>query len=122
MSEITRENAWTKIRLNQRTRICFICQYFEDFRNASHRETEKHHIFHGTANRSLADKDGLYVYLCPEHHREGHDAVHGQDRKSYDMELERIGQQAYESRIMEEGADEETARQVFRARYGRSWL
>lgn len=30
---------------------------------------EKHHVMHGTANRRLAEKYGLWIWLCPEHHR-----------------------------------------------------
>ena len=44
---------------------CFICGKFTPL--------EEHHVWHGTANRRLADKDGLTVYLCPECHRELHD-------------------------------------------------
>lgn len=117
-----RQETITRIRFNQATRICYICQYMEDFRNASHRPTEKHHIFHGTANRALADEDGLWVYLCPEHHREGKAAVHGGDCESYDAQLKRLGQRAYEEKLREAGKTVEEAREAFRARYGRSWL
>lgn len=37
--------------------------------------TEEHHAIMG-ANRRLSEKYGLKVYLCPEHHRTGKDAVH----------------------------------------------
>lgn len=30
---------------------------------------EKHHVMHGTANRVLAERYGLWVYLCAAHHR-----------------------------------------------------
>lgn len=30
---------------------------------------ERHHVMHGTANRRLAEKYGLTVWLCAEHHR-----------------------------------------------------
>ena len=36
---------------------------------------EEHHCF-GGPNRKLSEKYGLKVYLCPEHHRTGPDAVH----------------------------------------------
>lgn len=44
---------------------CYLCY--------RHVPLEKHHVWHGTANRRLADKDGLYVWLCPECHRALHD-------------------------------------------------
>lgn len=34
---------------------------------------ERHHALHGTANRRLADEDGLTVLLCHECHRKLHD-------------------------------------------------
>ena len=30
---------------------------------------ERHHVMHGTANRKLAEKYGLVIWLCPDHHR-----------------------------------------------------
>lgn len=30
---------------------------------------ERHHVMHGTANRKLAEKYGLWIWLCPNHHR-----------------------------------------------------
>lgn len=34
---------------------------------------ERHHCLHGTANRRLADEDGLTVLLCHSCHRNLHD-------------------------------------------------
>ena len=31
--------------------------------------TEKHHLMSGTANRRLAEEDGLFIYLCPMCHQ-----------------------------------------------------
>ena len=50
----------------QEERCCWVC------RNP---DVEEHHIFYGTANRSLSEKYGLKVYLCPLHHR-GRCGVH----------------------------------------------
>lgn len=30
---------------------------------------ERHHVMHGTANRKLAEKYGLVIWLCQDHHR-----------------------------------------------------
>ena len=57
---------------------------------------EKHHIFHGTANRRIADKYGLTVHLCPECHR-GTKGVHGENHEA-DEKLKQIGQMYFEER------------------------
>lgn len=53
----------------------------------------KHHAFLG-ANRKIAEAEGLYVFLCPEHHEFGEDAVH----RNYEnlREIQRDAQRAYE--------------------------
>ena len=79
---------------------CFICGQWA---------TETHHCIHGTANRKIADKDGLTVRLC---HR-CHTLLH--DKGNMDKELQRIAQ----ARWMEHyGKSEED----FRRRYGKSYL
>lgn len=30
---------------------------------------ERHHVIHGTAGRKIADRLGLTIWLCAEHHR-----------------------------------------------------
>lgn len=50
---------------------CYICRRFA---------TERHHMLHGTANRKLADEDGLVVMLCRDCHRALHDkGTHDKD-------------------------------------------
>lgn len=44
---------------------CFLCGYIGNL--------DKHHVWHGTANRKIADEDGLFVYLCRECHLKLHD-------------------------------------------------
>lgn len=48
----------------QRERVCFFC--------GAPYPLERHHCLHGTANRKLADKYGLTVWLCKRHHEEVH--------------------------------------------------
>lgn len=55
---------------------------------------ELHHCIHGTANRKPADRYGLTVYLCREHHRELHDRNNELDRK-----FQRLAQEAFEEKI-----------------------
>ena len=73
---------------------------------------EVHHICHGTANRVLADKHGLWVYLCPECHR-GTNGVHGKNGHRKDLTLKCVAQRAFE---------ENHSREEFRAIFGRSYL
>ena len=80
---------------------CFICR--------KQTALEEHHVWHGTANRRLSDKDGLTVYLCPECHRRLH------DKGIADKSLMAIGQ-AYWMMQYEMTEDD------FRKRYGRSLL
>ena len=44
---------------------CFLC--------GCTRDLQTHHAWHGTANRRLADEDGLTVKLCPQCHANLHD-------------------------------------------------
>lgn len=62
-------------------RKCFIC--------GSQGALHIHHTLHGSY-RKLADKYGLTVYLCPEHHRMLH------DKGIFDKELQAIGQKYFE--------------------------
>lgn len=73
---------------------------------------EKHHCLHGTANRKLADKYGLWVYLCSDCHR-GTDGVHGKRGKERDLTLKKVAQRAFE---------EKHTRERFRELFGRSYL
>ena len=79
---------------------CYICGQYA---------TETHHCIHGTANRKLADKDGLTVRLCSRCHRNLHD--HG----TLDRELQRLAQ----VRWMEYFGKSEDE---FRKRYGKSYI
>jgi hypothetical protein len=46
--------------LIQDTKECYVCKTTLDL--------HLHHIFYGTANRKISDKDGCVVYLCERHH------------------------------------------------------
>lgn len=56
-------------------------------------QLHRHHILFGTANRKVAEKHGLTVYLCLEHH-EGNTGVH--HNKELDLELKRLAQRKFE--------------------------
>lgn len=79
---------------------------------------ERHHIF-GGADRKKSTEDGLILPLCPEHHRDGKNAVHiNADMRRWTYIL---GQYAFESQY--DGlAPKGTARELFRDRYGKNYL
>lgn len=80
---------------------------------------ERHHCISGS-NRQLADEDGLWVPLTPEHHRTGKVSVHKCNEVKVLLEI--IAQLAYEKKLVAEGKSEVDAREIFRKRYGRSFL
>ena len=65
----------------QDSKVCFLCGYMGNL--------EKHHVWHGTANRRLADVDGLWVWLCRSCHRQVHDFGW------HDRELMAVGEKAW---------------------------
>lgn len=66
---------------------CFLC--------GTTLNLERHHVLHGTAMRRIADKLGLTVWLCAEHHR-GVYSPH--QRKDVDLRLKRFAQSCYEDK------------------------
>lgn len=70
--------------LLQRNKACYIC--------GTTLNLHLHHIFYGTANRSLSDADGCVVYLCQAHHT-GARGVHF--NKKLDLSLKMKCEQAY---------------------------
>lgn len=88
---------------------CYICANV--YKEYNFTGTEEHHIFFGQGKKHLADEDGLTVHLCPEHHREGREAVH--KNHLADMYLKTVAQAKYE---------ETHTRDEFIRRYGKSYL
>ena len=56
---------------------------------------EEHHIFFGTANRKVSEKNGLKVWLTSEEHR-GTYGVHGKLGRYLDIRLKQDAQKKYE--------------------------
>ena len=71
--------------------------------------TDLHHCWHGTANRKLADRDGLTVMLC----RKCHAYLH--DKGMFDKELQKAAQKRW-MEYFDKSEDD------FRKRYGKSVL
>lgn len=96
--------------------ICYIC--------GREGYTESHHIFHGTANRRIAEKYGLKVWLCPECHRTGKYSVH--KCRATDIALQKDGQAVFEDRYIKDypykNHAKNAAREAFREAFGRSYL
>lgn len=83
----------------QAERECYLCGRVDSL--------HVHHCLHGLANRKLADKDGLTVFLCPECHMNLH------QRGWHDRELKLLAENAW---IEHYGTREE-----FMKRYGKSY-
>lgn len=90
----------------QEDKKCFVC--------GSVRDLEVHHCIHGTANRKLADRYGLWVWLCPYHHR-GTEGVHGRDGHDLDQRLKEIAQEVWQAQNNGTEAD-------FRAIFGKNYI
>ena len=89
------------------TNICAIC---------GKPYVEEHHLVYGRGKRELADEDGLTIPLCRECHEKIHDiGIAGSLSKI-------IGQLWYELNLVRKGVPQPMARQMFRERYGISYL
>ncbi len=75
--------------LQENKKQCYICKKI--FGVDYEQKTEEHHIFPGN-NRNNSEKYGLKVYLCPNHHQFGEDAVQRMPNEGYDLLLKQIAQ------------------------------
>lgn len=73
----------------QNEEVCYI--------SGSRMQLDKHHCMHGGANRKLAEKYGLWVWLRHDIHMRLHD----QD-KELDRKLEQDAQKAFENKYSRE--------------------
>lgn len=87
----------------QDTKECYFCHATQNL--------EQHHCIGGTANRKIADKLGLWVYLCNTHHT-GAQGVHT-SRSDLKNTLQRIAQEKYE---------ETHSREEWRQHFSKSFL
>ena len=67
----------------------------ESYISGSIYNLEEHHIFFGTANRKVSEKNGLKVWLTSEEHR-GTYGVHGKFGRDLDIKLKQDAQRKYE--------------------------
>ena len=75
-------------------------------------DLEVHHCLNGNGKRDPCDRLGLWVWLCPEHHRLGEDAVHKDI--AIRTKLKQIAQAKYEQEI--------GSRRSFIETFGKSYL
>lgn len=69
----------------QNEKYCYVC--------GKNNNLHYHHIYFGK-NRKKADKDGLTIYLCYEHH-EGTNGVHGKNGHNLDIKLKKIAEEVW---------------------------
>ena len=67
----------------------------ESYISGSTYNLEEHHIFFGTANRKVSEKNGLKVWLTSGEHR-GTYGVHGKFGRDLDIKLKQDAQRKYE--------------------------
>lgn len=89
----------TKSRIDNEKR-CFVCHCTHGL--------ERHHIFNGSGMRSKSEADGLWIWLCEEHHRAVTECF------PIRRKLKEMGQRVYEEQI--------GTRQEFRHRYGKYYI
>ena len=75
---------------------CFICHRTTGMKYIR-TDLEEHHIIEGS-RRKLSEKYGLKVYLCPEHHQFGEDAVHRNPNQGYDLMLKQMAQEVFKQK------------------------
>lgn len=69
----------------------------ESYISGSTYNLEEHHIFFGTANRNISEKQGFKVWLTSEEHRGTH-GVHGKYGRKLDLRLKQDAQRKYEEK------------------------
>lgn len=90
---------------------CYLCKVFYGLYRYGE-DLEPHHCLNGIGKRSTCDELGLWVWLCPEHHRTGVDAVHRDIELR--QKLKQIAQAYFERNI--------GSRQDFIDKFGKNYL
>ena len=85
----------------QKDKECYFCGAIDNL--------DRHHCIGGTG---LSEQDGLWVYLCKDHHTMSSQSVH-QD-ENMNKVLKKIAQKEWEKRY--------GTREQFISKYGRSYL
>lgn len=85
--------------IDENDKACLLCGRTQNL--------EKHHMVHGIGKRKVADKLGLWCYLCHDCHQEVH------VNRELDMSLIQYAQKCYEK---------DHTRADFRLAFGKSYL
>ncbi len=80
-----------KSRIQKKDGTCYLCRILED-NDERQQYLEKHHVF-GGPRRDISEREGLFVWLCYEHHR-GNNSVHMKAELS--ERVKRIAQMKWE--------------------------
>ena len=89
---------------------CWICsRVYYCFRK--YPNIQKHHVFFGNGRREISEANGFTVYLCPQHHTDGPNAVHRNQR------MNRLVQRATQDRF-----EVNHTREEFMALIGRNYI
>ncbi len=91
------------ILVNPEREVCALC--------GSQTDLEWHHVMHGTANRQIADKYGLALWLCHSCHEELHSS-----KETIWRDIDK-GLMAYAQRKFEEKYDHAKWMQLFMKNY-----
>lgn len=81
-----------------------------------------HHLIFGRGNRALSDDDALTLPMCYKCHSLGTGTKKLHENVVAEKLSKIVGQLAYEKRQVAKGFTEDEARDLFRIRYGRSYL
>lgn len=82
----------------------------------------QHHLIFGSSNRQLSEEDGLKVPLCNLCHNMGAVKERIHDNVMAEKMSKIIGQYAWELKTVAAGVRPDWARELFRKRYGKSYL
>ena len=99
--------------MNTENHKCYLCGCYVEY-------PDTHHCLHGTANRRIADREGLYVYLCQNCHTLGDKAVHRVPE--IDRRLEREAQEVWEERYRSVVNPEGDARAEWMRLFGKNYI
>ena len=86
----------------QNVKLCYVC--------GRPGRLHKHHVY-GGANRKISEKEGCWIWLCPEHHNMSDSGVHFS--RELDLQLKRECQKEWERH---------GTREEFRQKFGKSWI
>ena len=104
----------TKSIVTEYPDLCLICEGCAE---------EEHHLIFGSGLRPLAEADGIKAGICRKCHTGSFRAVDRIHDNPAAEKLSRIaGQLAWEKHCVAQGHTEAQARQMFRERYGKSYL